>query len=93
MKYLFKKDLLKNKFLSIFLIITAVVSVIVLQDATVFILLLCIGIPLFFSKENCIGICERIDSEVDTNTRINSSLEDDIRRIYIKETNSNRRFL
>lgn len=50
-----KHKLFKNKLYSIILMILGYISVKILDgDATVFIFMLCIGLPLFFSKENWI---------------------------------------
>lgn len=55
MKGLFNRKLLKNKLYSLAMILIGYISVHLLDgDCTVFILMLMLGIPVFFSKENVI---------------------------------------
>lgn len=44
----------RNKLYSTILMLIGYVSMKVLEDCTVFVLMLCIGIPVFFAKENVI---------------------------------------
>ena len=51
-----RRDLLKNKLWAITVILLGYLSISMLEgDATVFIMLLTIGIATFFADENCIG--------------------------------------
>ena len=56
MKGLFNRKLLKNKLYSLAMILIGYISIRLLDgDCTVFILMLMLGIPVFFSKENVIN--------------------------------------
>ena len=48
------KKLIKNKLVSLTLILSGLLSIGVEGDGTFFIFALLIGIPLFFEKEDCI---------------------------------------
>lgn len=52
--YMMKPKTLKNKLYSIALVSLGALSVPIDGDATAFVLLLMLGIPLFFAKENYI---------------------------------------
>lgn len=55
MKGLFNRKLLKNKLCALSLFLIGYISIHLLEgDCTVFILMLMLGIPVFFSKENVI---------------------------------------
>ena len=51
---LFRKDLRKNKLYSIILMLIGYLTIHIDGDCTVFILMLMLGLPIFFSNENVI---------------------------------------
>lgn len=51
---MWKRELIKNKVYSAVLISLGAITVPIESDATAFIFLLMIGVPLFFAKENWI---------------------------------------
>jgi hypothetical protein len=51
---MWRRELLKNKLYSLILIGIGALSVLIDHDCTFFILVLTLGLPLFFAKENWI---------------------------------------
>lgn len=56
-------ELLKNKILAIVFIFLGFLSIFIEHDATFFVFSLFLGIPIFFSKENCILKEDEEDNE------------------------------
>lgn len=52
---MFTKELMKNKIMSIILMVIGVLSIFIEGDATFTIFSLMIGLPLFFAKKNWIN--------------------------------------